>query len=123
MDLQGSHRLRFFNAIVECLLDFNELNPSVPVATFFQEMNDRKTITAEFLQLSLPNLACYLSCVPFEQDKEWSNVFPHADQFFRRLWTMCVLSHHIFSRILNFLFLIVVFCVQIAVILAFYNLF
>ena len=91
MDLQGSHRLKFFNAIVQCLLDFNELNPSVPVATFFQEMNDRKTITAEFLQLSLPNLACYLSCVPFEQVKEWSNVFPHADQFFRRLWTMCVL--------------------------------
>ena len=36
MDLQGSHRLKFFNAIVQCLLDFNELNPSVPVATFFQ---------------------------------------------------------------------------------------
>ena len=88
MDLQGSHRLKFFNAIVQCLLDFNELNPSVPVATFFQEMNDRKTITADYLQLSLPNLACYLSCIPFDQIKEWSNVFPQADQFFRRLWTL-----------------------------------
>ena len=51
-------------------------------------MNDRKTITAEYLQLSLPNLACYLSCIPFEQIKEWSNVFPAADHFFRRLWAM-----------------------------------
>lgn len=88
MDLQGSHRQKFFNTIVQCLLDFNELNPSVPVATFFQEMNDRKSITADYLQLSLPNLASYLSCIPFEQIKEWGNVFPPCDQFLRRLWTI-----------------------------------
>ena len=52
---------------VQCLLDFNELSPAVPVATFFQEMNDRKNLSSEFLELSLPNLACYLSCIPFEQ--------------------------------------------------------
>ena len=52
---------------VQCLLDFNELSPAVPVATFFQEMNDRKNLSSEFLELSLPNLARYLSCIPFEQ--------------------------------------------------------
>ena len=88
MDIQGSHRLKFFNTIVQCLMDFSEVNPSVPVATFFQEMNDRKTITAHYLQLSLPNLACYLSCIPFEQIKEWEKVFPPCDQFFRRLWSL-----------------------------------
>merc|ERR1712079_429761 len=30
-------------------------------------MNDRKNLSSEFLELSLPNLACYLSCIPFEQ--------------------------------------------------------
>ena len=88
MDIRGSHRYRFFNTVVQCLQDFNELNPSIPVATFFQEMNDRKSISAEYLQLSLPNLACYLSCVPFDQVKDWANVFLHSDQFLRRLWTM-----------------------------------
>ena len=67
MDLQGSHRQKFFNTIVQCLLDFTELSPAVPVGTFFQEMNERKNISSEFLELSLPNLACYLSCIPFEQ--------------------------------------------------------
>lgn len=66
MELHGLHRQKFFNTVVQCLLDFNELSPSVPVATFFQEMNERKTISTELLELSLPNLACYLSCVPFE---------------------------------------------------------
>ena len=88
MDIRGSHRYRFFNTVVQCLQDFTELNPSIPVATFFQEMNDRKSITAEYLQLSLPNLACYLSCVPFDQVKDWGNVFLHSDQFLRRLWTL-----------------------------------
>ena len=88
MELRGSHRQKFFNTVVQCLLDFNELNPSVALATFFQEMNDRKTISADYLQLSLPNLACYLSCVPFEQVKEWSNVFLPCDQFLRRLWNL-----------------------------------
>ena len=88
MDIRGSHRYRFFNTIVQCLQDFVELNPSVPVATFFQEMNDRKSITSEYLQLSLPNLACYLSCVPFDQVKDWGNVFQYCDQFLRRLWTL-----------------------------------
>jgi hypothetical protein len=67
MELQAVHRQKFFNTIVQCLLDFNDLSPSVPVATFFQEMNERKTLSTEFLELCLPNLACYLSCVPFEQ--------------------------------------------------------
>lgn len=76
MDLQGSHRQKFFHTIVQCLLDFTELSPAVPVATFFQEMNDRKNISSEFLELSLPNLACYLSCIPFEQVNSNGNLVP-----------------------------------------------
>ncbi len=67
MDLQEEHRQKFFNTIVQCLMDFSELCPSVPVAIFFQEMNERRTLSTQHLERCLPNLACYLSCIPFEQ--------------------------------------------------------
>ena len=72
--------------IVQCLLDFNELSPAVPVATFFQEMNDRKNLSSEFLELSLPNLACYLSCIPFEQVFfPWNRFHKIFSYFFREI--------------------------------------
>ena len=87
MELLGSHRQKFFNTIVQCLLDFNELSPAVPVATFFQEMNDRKDISSEFLELSLPNLSCYLACIPFEQVIQSSSGVKFNDMGLRILGT------------------------------------
>jgi hypothetical protein len=49
------------------LLDFNELTPAAPVATFMQELNEKKTLSVDQLAIALPNLSCYMSCLPYEQ--------------------------------------------------------
>ena len=52
-------------------------------------MHERKTLTMSQLEICLPNLACYLSCLSYEgQGANWSNVFGPCEQFLRRLWNM-----------------------------------
>lgn len=52
---------------MSCLLDFTELTPAAPVATFMQELNEKKTLSVDQLAIALPNLSCYMSCLPYEQ--------------------------------------------------------
>jgi hypothetical protein len=60
-------RTKFFSTVASCLVDFAELTPAAPVATFMQELSEKKTLHAEQLAVALPNLACYLSCFQYEQ--------------------------------------------------------
>ena len=39
MELSDEQRSKFFGTLVNCLLDFTELNPAAPVATFLQVFN------------------------------------------------------------------------------------
>jgi hypothetical protein len=43
------------------------LTPAAPIATFMQELSDKKALHADQLAVALPNLACYLSCLQYEQ--------------------------------------------------------
>nr|XP_040575380.1 protein unc-79 homolog [Lepeophtheirus salmonis] len=88
MELSNKQREKFFETIVSALLDFSEVNPSVPVLLFLQEMNERKTWTSDLLEVSLLNLSCYLKFVPYETPNIWTFVFPQAETFLRRLWTL-----------------------------------
>ena len=36
MELGEEQRRKFFSTVIACLLDFNELNPAMPVAIFLQ---------------------------------------------------------------------------------------
>ena len=88
MEMEVNKRQKFFNTLVQCLLDFTELNPSAPVALFMQEMNDKKTLSLEDFDVCLPNLACYFKCTQFEVASKWGDVFGPSEIFFRRLWAL-----------------------------------
>ena len=36
MELTEEQRVKFFGTVVSCLIDFTELNPAAPVASFLQ---------------------------------------------------------------------------------------
>lgn len=86
MEMEVGRRQRFFNTLVQCLLDFTDLSPSAPVAMFMQEMNDKKALAMDDFEICLPNLATYFRCTQFEMASNWNNVFAPAEVFFRRLW-------------------------------------
>ena len=88
MEMQEGARQKFFNTLVQSLLDFTDLSQSVPVALLMQEMNDKKTLAIDDFDVCLPNLACYFKCVQFEFSGSWSGVFGPCEFFFRRLWTL-----------------------------------
>jgi hypothetical protein len=82
--------MQFFRSVAQALLDFNELNPIAPLQLLLEGLNSKKSLPAEMLSLVLPNMACYLDCLPLEAglgpgSTTWSALLTQLEIFFRRL--------------------------------------
>ena len=88
-------RNKFFSTVASCLLDFAELTTAAPIATFMQELNEKKTLHAEQLAVALPNLACYLSCLQYEQVSSKNTVLTIKTNWLNINWSLCVLNYKV----------------------------
>jgi hypothetical protein len=80
----------FFRSVAQALLDFNELNPIAPLQLLVEGLNSKKSLPGEMLSLVLPNMACYLDCLPLEAGLgpasiTWSALLTQLEILFRRL--------------------------------------
>jgi hypothetical protein len=85
-----STRVQFFRSVAQALLDFNELNPIAPLQLLLEGLNSKKSLPGEMLSLVLPNMACYLDCLPLETglgpaSTTWSALLTQLEVLFRRL--------------------------------------
>lgn len=85
-----STRMQFFRSVAQALSDFNELNPIAPLQLLLEGLNSKKSLPAEMLSVVLPNMACYLDCLPLEAglgpgSTTWNALLTQLDILFRRL--------------------------------------
>ncbi|XP_069685618.1 protein unc-79 homolog isoform X4 [Periplaneta americana] len=85
-----STRMQFFRSVAQALLDFNELNPIAPLQLLLEGLNSKKSLPTEMLTVVLPNMACYLDCLPLEAglgpgSTTWSALLTQLEILFRRL--------------------------------------
>jgi hypothetical protein len=61
----------------------------------FQGLNERKTLSAESVAVTLANMSTYLGCVSLESSVPmWTNILTQFDLFFRRLPTVLASPCH-----------------------------
>jgi len=82
--------MQFFRSVAQALLDFNELNPIAPLQLLLEALNSKKSLPGEMLSLVLPNMACYLDCLPLETGVgpasiTWSALLTQLEILFRHL--------------------------------------
>jgi len=82
--------MQFFRSVAQALLDFNELNPIAPLQLLLEVLNSKKSLPGEMLSLVLPNMACYLDCLPLEASLgtasiTWSALLTQLEILFRHL--------------------------------------
>ncbi|XP_021924860.1 protein unc-79 homolog isoform X4 [Zootermopsis nevadensis] len=85
-----STRMQFFRSVAQALSDFNELNPIAPLQLLLEGLNSKKSLPGEMLSVVLPNMACYLDCLPLEAglgpgSTTWSALLTQLEILFRRL--------------------------------------
>lgn len=88
--IADSTRMQFFRSVAQALLDFNELNPIAPLQLLLEALNSKKSLPGEMLSLVLPNMACYLDCLPLEAglgpaSTTWSALLTQLEILFRHL--------------------------------------
>ncbi|KAJ9597429.1 hypothetical protein L9F63_011723, partial [Diploptera punctata] len=83
-------KTQFFRSVAQALLDFNELNPIAPLQLLLENLNSKKSLPSEMLSIVLPNVACYLDCLPLEAglgpgSTTWNALLTQLETLFRRL--------------------------------------
>ena len=56
----------FFKTMAQALTDFSELNPVAPLQLLLESLNEEKQLISNQVGLMLPNMACYMECLPLD---------------------------------------------------------
>lgn len=77
----------FFKTMASALTDFAELTPAAPLQLLLESLNDQKQLSPAQIALMLPNMACYLECLPpLDMSAQiWTPLFVQLEIFCTRL--------------------------------------
>jgi hypothetical protein len=77
----------FFKTMASALTDFAELTPAAPLQLLLESLNEQKQLSPAQIAMMLPNVACYIECLPpLELSAQiWTPLFAQLEIFCTRL--------------------------------------